>query len=321
LLREQRARGHIGKVRIHFRLKKAAQQHREKQAAKIQAMIRGVLGRVWFGVNYKRLKRDRHNRVKAKRMRAVIRIQSVVRMIQARAIVEKRAAQVEKELADRQRMEEIEGRLEDMHKGWMGEILATRIETQARSKLAKNAVARRTILSKEEKEERERRKKAIAATRIQSLARGVAARIKFALDLPILRKQMQMRFFCVECESTVAVRKCRQCKDRFCANCYDNMHKKGTRKTHNWEPIRAPQQQGGVLSSKRFGTSKSDVGTGIQAGAEASNNKASSAPASNMMGVTKAAKKQEWEEFYDANAKAKYWFNKVTQEATWKKPW
>jgi hypothetical protein len=32
------------------------------------------------------------------------------------------------------------------------------------------------------------------------------------------------------------------------------------------------------------------------------------------------AKKQDWEEFYDSSAKAKYWFNKVTGEASWISP-
>jgi len=323
LLREFKARGHIGKVLVNHRLRKAALLLRDQKVAKIQAMVRGVLGRVWFHSNCKRLKRERHNRVKAKRTRAAIRIQSIVRMLQARVIVEKRAAQFAREMEIRQQMEELENRLGDMHTGWMGEILATRIETQARSKLAKNAVARRSILSKTEKEEKERQRQASAATRIQALARGVAARIKFALDLPILRKQLQMRLFCVECEVTMAVRKCRQCKDRFCATCYESMHKKGTRKTHNWEPIRAQQQQQSLSASSRFSKSntKTDVGSGTGGAGGATTKQGSLNPTGNLLGASKAAKKLEWEEFYDANAKAKYWFNKISNEATWKKPY
>lgn len=29
---------------------------------------------------------------------------------------------------------------------------------------------------------------------------------------------------------------------------------------------------------------------------------------------------EEWEEFYDSAAKAKYWFNKITGEASWISP-
>jgi GH18 family chitinase len=30
--------------------------------------------------------------------------------------------------------------------------------------------------------------------------------------------------------------------------------------------------------------------------------------------------KKDWEEFYDSSAKAKYWFNKTTGEASWISP-
>lgn len=34
----------------------------------------------------------------------------------------------------------------------------------------------------------------------------------------------------------------------------------------------------------------------------------------------KKAKRSDWEEFYDAAAQAKYWFNKKTGEASWVNP-
>jgi hypothetical protein len=35
---------------------------------------------------------------------------------------------------------------------------------------------------------------------------------------------------------------------------------------------------------------------------------------------SKGPKKQEWEEFFDKSARAKYWFNKTTGEASWTQP-
>lgn len=35
----------------------------------------------------------------------------------------------------------------------------------------------------------------------------------------------------------------------------------------------------------------------------------------------KKPKKGEWEEFFDAQAKAKYWFNQATGEASWVNPY
>lgn len=34
----------------------------------------------------------------------------------------------------------------------------------------------------------------------------------------------------------------------------------------------------------------------------------------------RAINPKEWEEFYDESARAKYWFNKVTGEASWINP-
>lgn len=66
----------------------------------------------------------------------------------------------------------------------------------------------------------ERKRKADSATKIQALARGVLARILFKKRLPMLKRDAQIRRFCVECESKVAVRRCVQCKDRYCEKCY-----------------------------------------------------------------------------------------------------
>ena len=112
-----------------------------------------------------------------------------------------------------------------------------------------------------------------------------------------------MRSFCVECEKKVANRRCRQCKDRFCDICYVTFHKKGHRREHNWEPVV-------VFGAKDLPSSQQDSRA----------NTASSKPP-----TTAAAKpapnKKDWEEFYDANAKAKYWFNQKTGEAVWIKPY
>merc|ERR1711988_737232 len=79
--------------------------------------------------------------------------------------------------------------------------------------------------------------KSSAATVIQSLARGVQSRIKFKKDLPTLKANRKKRNFCIECELNVAVKKCRDCKDRFCDSCFISIHRKGARKTHSWESI------------------------------------------------------------------------------------
>jgi len=71
------------------------------------------------------------------------------------------------------------------------------------------------------------RKTYVAASKIQALARGVISRVNFLKELPQLKRARQFRGFCVECESKVARRRCRDCKDNFCEACYEKMHKKG----------------------------------------------------------------------------------------------
>ena len=66
-----------------------------------------------------------------------------------------------------------------------------------------------------------------AARRMQALIRGVLGRMKFKKNLPALKRAQKVRGICCECEANVAVRRCRQCKDKYCASCYDRIHAKG----------------------------------------------------------------------------------------------
>ena len=161
-----------------------------------------------------------------------------------------------------------------------------------------------------------------AASCIQALARGVAARKLYKRILPVLRQQQRARQFCVECEAKVATKRCRICKDNYCDACFLIVHKRGTRMRHDWEPMRVnaattistnntndvgfddgnnnSQQYGG--GARAMSTKKSEKGVASGKMAANTNNRA------------------DWEQFYDANAKAKYWFNAKTGEASWTTP-
>lgn len=119
-----------------------------------------------------------------------------------------------------------------------------------------------------------------AAATIQAFARGVSGRTKFKAIESELRKQLKARAFCVECEIAVAVRRCTECRDQYCEPCYENLHRKGKRKGHGWTPLR-----------------KKDSDTN-------GNNLGKDNPLL-------------WEEYWDNNAQAKYWYHSVTGEATW----
>jgi hypothetical protein len=86
---------------------------------------------------------------------------------------------------------------------------------------------KKKLTAAEEAELAIKNKRDNAATRIQAMARGVASRVQFRQQLPYLRKSKQMRGFCVECETKVATKRCRVCKDNYCDVCFTLVHKKG----------------------------------------------------------------------------------------------
>lgn len=136
----------------------------------------------------------------------------------------------------------------------------------------------------------------------------MAARVRHKKNLPALKKAKLARQYCVECEVQVGMRRCRQCKDKFCVTCYENVHAKGTRRTHTFENVKIPANLAAALQAER---------ERLLGGAGGASKTSSTSAAAAKRGK---AKKQDWEEFYDSSAKAKYWFNKVTGEASWISP-
>lgn len=154
-------------------------------------------------------------------------------------------------------------------------------------------------------DQRAKQEKQTAAIVIQAFARGTKTRRWFQKALPQLRKALRQRSYCVECESRIALRRCRQCRDKYCIECYDRIHSKGNRRIHSWEHI--TQDQRTIENAAGAGGVSSRGGVGLD---------------SDGFG-TKRLKddRKDWEEFYDSSAQAKYWFNKLTGEASWISPW
>ena len=112
---------------------------RANAAAKvIQALLRGVLGRAWFARNQKRLLREREKRIKKQRERASIVIQSkFFRVVLARRYVDKKRFAMLEYRRELMRMEEFEGKIDSIHESHLNDLLATRIETGVRERLAR----------------------------------------------------------------------------------------------------------------------------------------------------------------------------------------
>ena len=158
----------------------------------------------------------------------------------------------------------------------------------------RSKVKRQKVVKEREDLVSEKRKEGRAASVIQSLARGVIGRRLHKMSLPILEHELQVRKYCVECETHTATKRCTQCKDRYCDSCYDKVHKKGYRRGHSWEP----------LVTVMFGEGSGSDVTGARG---------------NTPGAGRAT--DQWQEFYDDSVEAKYWFNTLSGEATWVCPY
>ena len=121
-----------------------------------------------------------------------------------------------------------------------------------------------------------------------------------------------MRAYCVECTMKIATKRCRQCKDKFCTDCFTLMHRTGNRKKHSYENVRPDKRlfDDAKTATKSSAAVQSSSYTGQKSDTQEKNRKPKAVNS-----------KKDWEEFYDEQAKAKYWFNSKTGEASWIQPY
>ncbi len=288
-IHEAMATGMVGKALNLFRIRKKNLEHANIVAAKIQCIMRGILGRKWLRQNLKRLKRDKEKRRQLKRHKAAIEIQCMGRVWFARkkfAIKVLEDEEIKKETAV---LEELENNLEQMHTDHLDDLMAARVQSGARKALAQTTYAQKKEAARQSVIRKEQERLFNSAQKIQALARGVNGRHKFKGDLPRLKRAQQTRKFCVECESAIAIKRCRVCMDRYCGACFEKIHKKGKRMKHGWDPIKDERER--QIKEK---------------------------PA--VVLTASASKGPVWEEYFDDSAGAKYWYNVATGEARWTDP-
>jgi len=309
-----------------------------KKAVVIQALVRRFLARCWFLKRYKRMMRDRVAREKKRKEKAATKIQAMIRRRLAKKVVAKRKREVAEEKRVKESFAALEMKLEELHSEWLEEIFVIRAQSGVRGWLAKKAFLKRSEEIVQESEKKWAKKQFLMATRIQSLARGVAGRRKFNAALPALIQAAQLRLFCVECEKKVAKRRCLGCKDKYCVGCYEKLHRKGARFYHSWLPTPALTREQrrvikihnpSALTDEHYVEGQDGDGDGD--GEELKDEHAEPSPdvdpftqswVSNGSAVAEAQQQQgDWDEYWDDNAQAKYWFNRVTGEAQWVNPY
>jgi len=291
---------------LNFRAMKREEVIMHKASTNIQKIVRGQQAKQYVRRNRKKLLRVKAVRKMEKRNQMALVIQCCVRVYRARQRTQKQRQLREEAERERREFEELELSLEGLHEDFMKELLHIRAQRGARALLAKTKFIQKVAEHKAALEKKAETEKADAARCIQALLRGVIGRRKFREDLPQLKKAHKARTYCFECEQRVATRRCRQCKDKFCIPCYDRIHQKGNRKSHSWVNIK--------VDVRAVSAGKGSRGSVSFGGLDASSTQAVN-PAQ-----IRAQKRSEWQEFYDESARAKYWFNQVTGEASWTQP-
>lgn len=300
-IEEVHSLGMVGRALQNFRVRKRTMEKLERGMTLLQALVRRFLTRCKFIRGYKRLVRERDTRRKKRRIKACVKIQGFARIIRANNAVIRRKAQIEEEERKKAEMEDLENKIDGIHSDHMTDLMATRIETKARGLLGKKDYSKKEEEVKRQKDKDEAAAKAKAATQIQALIRGCQSRVKFRERAATLRAERKKRSFCVECEANVATKKCRQCKDRYCDTCFLTIHKKGTRRKHNWEPV----------SGDSIMHAHAEDGDATRTDSAKGTARERKKPLVN---------KKDWERFYDDTAKAYYWFNAASGEARWTDP-
>ena len=107
-------------------------RRQRKAATKIQSWIRRFTARRYYIRNHKRLIKERNKRVRLQRQRAAILIQGLARIVHAKKIMTRRKKELAEELEHRVLMDQLDANIEDIHKEWMGDLLAIRTQSGAR---------------------------------------------------------------------------------------------------------------------------------------------------------------------------------------------
>ncbi|CAK9006000.1 Rho GTPase-activating protein 27 (CIN85-associated multi-domain-containing Rho GTPase-activating protein 1) (Rho-type GTPase-activating protein 27) (SH3 domain-containing protein 20) [Durusdinium trenchii] len=120
---------------------------------------------------------------------------------------------------------------------------------------------------------------------------------------------------CIECEETVATRKCSDCDDIYCDTCYESVHTKGKLAEHTFEWFQdgKPTDFGHdefqlqQSSSNPYYSDPSASGTVHQESLDGS-------------GYGQEGGEDEWMELFDEDSGLPYWYNNWDGTTTWEPP-
>ncbi|GMH88205.1 hypothetical protein TrST_g10293 [Triparma strigata] len=305
--RRRIAKGEVQKRKFEVAEKRRIEEeeNREKNicATRLQALYRGNNCRENSVDLLDELKRVKEHKDSLILFKAVVRLQCGWRKNRAKKHFKKRQKLAEIERKQREEDEELERNLEVLHKEQEMLLYVLRLQNCYRNRKARKIfdIARIAHLKMGEVNREKRRQRAVLT--LQSWARGMKSRTWFKLNVHNLRQELEYRSWCVECVSVIATRRCTTCLDRYCNDCWNVIHRKGRKRQHGYDIIEykphVDEKKVDMFATNGFNEGSSLGGTG-----------------SSMV----SSGGQEWIEYWDESAGAKYWYNKTTGEASWIRP-
>lgn len=108
-----------------------------KAAIKIQSLGRGYIDRKRVRKALPKLIKRRDKRIQQRRIKAATKIQSVARMRAGKKIAALKKIEFMERERKRKQLEELDAKIEDIHSSHMNDLLAIRVQTGMREKLAR----------------------------------------------------------------------------------------------------------------------------------------------------------------------------------------
>ena len=287
--------------------------HEERvSATRVQALFRGNQSRAGNGELLDELKAIKAAKEAMIIARAVVRMQCGWRKNRARKHFKKRQRVAEEEKKKREEDEELERNLDALHKEQEQLLYVLRVQNAFRVRKAKKKFDFMRIAHMKMGEVAREKRRMDGIVRIQNWFRGIKTRRWFARNLMNLKQELQSRSWCVECVAQLATRRCTTCLDRYCVDCWKVIHRKGRKRQHGYDIIditklKPGQQQQQQQQSNMFAANGFMEGSSLSLGGHESS-------------ITTSGSINEWTEYFDESAGAKYWYNINTGEASWIKP-
>ena len=286
--------------RIENAIKQKALDEQNFAATRLQAVHRGNSNRKSMAGKIEDLRKKKEQHEAMVVFRCAVRLQCGWRKNRAKKYFKKKKKMHQEELKQRKEDEELERNLDALHREQEMLLYVLRVQNCYRNKKAREKFSMAQIARMQMSKVRNEELREVSCIRIQAYFRGQKGRRWMVNNWETLKRELEYRSYCVECMNNFATRRCTTCLDRYCDQCWGYIHAKGRKRQHAWDVIEYKPPPV-VEETQEWGAEAGDGGHGGHGGH------------GNVNG--------EWAEHWDDSANASYYYNSVTGEASWVRPW